>query len=508
MKLRGLALAFLACLQLLQAAPLRIVLPSQPAPPERFAADELVKYLVQMGNPKPEVVSAPAAGDIYLGGQPSGENPDGFVIRSEGDKLLLHGNSPRATLYAAYHYLESLGARWYFPGRENEVIPRANARLTGYDIKQVPSFAKRGIVIFSSTPGFRDLVDFAAKAKLNTIALHSDAGLADAERLFESRGLTLNLERHFFGENFCPDDQATLDREKKRFTDYVADLPSAMNEIFLWPADEFLKPCASPQFRDYSVPDLILSFANRMAQTLRESRPQAHFAYLSYFSTWQPPTREKPAEGVSLEWAPMFQSFGSAIDDPNSAVNAEYKNNFEELVGLFGGARTQVLGYWLDDTLFSRTHYVKLPHVPKALKGDLAYYHRLGVPAVTTFGVITGRDYFASHVSTAVFLYPKLLWNVQAETPALMHEFCRDYLRSESAMEIFDLLEKADSMVWVERHKLQTGRLRDPEFVRSVSRAAELAQKLMNQQQDPDIKARAARLVAEVASRFVSVPPE
>src|SRR5438876_10502243 len=110
MKMRALALAFLACVELLQAAPpLRIVLPSAPAPPERFAADELVKYLVQMGNPKPEVVSAPAAGDIYLGGQ-RGEDADGFVIRSEGNKLLLHGNSPRGTLYAAYQYLESLGA--------------------------------------------------------------------------------------------------------------------------------------------------------------------------------------------------------------------------------------------------------------------------------------------------------------------------------------------------------------------------------------------------------------
>ena len=213
----ALAIVLLMCgVEPLSAAePLRIVLPAQPAPPERFAADELVKYLVQMGNPKPEVISAPAEGDIYLGGPPRGEDEDGFVIRSEAGKLLLSGNSPRATLYAAYHYLESLGARWYFPGRENEVIPRASARLTGYDIKQVPSFQKRGIVIFSSTPGFRDLVDFAAKTKLNTIALHSDAGLADAARLFESRGLTLNLERHFFGENFCPDDQATLGPRKE-----------------------------------------------------------------------------------------------------------------------------------------------------------------------------------------------------------------------------------------------------------------------------------------------------
>src|SRR5438552_17519050 len=136
----ALALALLLCSvePLFAADPLRIVLPAQPAPPEQFAADELVKYLVQMGNSKPHVISSPAEGDIYVGTMPGGvtlaplrgEDADGFIIRSEDGKLLLHGNSPRATLYAAYHYLESLGARWYFPGRENEVIPRANARLT------------------------------------------------------------------------------------------------------------------------------------------------------------------------------------------------------------------------------------------------------------------------------------------------------------------------------------------------------------------------------------------
>ncbi len=55
----------------------------------------------------------------------------------------------------------------------------------------------------------------------------------------------------------------------------------------------------------------------------------------------------------------MFQSFGAAIDNPSSPANAEYRKDFEALVKMFGGARTQVLGYWLDDTLFSRTHYVQ-----------------------------------------------------------------------------------------------------------------------------------------------------
>lgn len=76
------------------------------------------------------------------------------------------------------------------PGAGNEFVPHAAAKLQGYDIAQSPSFRKRGIVVFSTTPGFNDLADFAAKMKLSTIGLHARAfgpqsaevGLADAQR--------------------------------------------------------------------------------------------------------------------------------------------------------------------------------------------------------------------------------------------------------------------------------------------------------------------------------------
>ena len=129
-------------------------------------------------------------------------------------------------------------------------MPLAPVKLDGYDVWQIPSFHKRGLVIFSTTPGFDDLVDFAAKAKLNTIGLHavpygpqaSDVGLEYATKVAASRGLTVDIERHLFGSGYCPDDSAGLEREKKTLLDYVALLPASMNEFFLWPADTFLLP--------------------------------------------------------------------------------------------------------------------------------------------------------------------------------------------------------------------------------------------------------------------------
>lgn len=500
---------------------------SKGAPPLKLAVEELRKYLAAMGNPKPRIVLPPGRGDIYVGTMPSdlppevgeaintslhGKDVDAFVIRSVGNRLVIYGNSARATLYGAYHYLNTLGVRWYFPGSEGEVIPRASVKLSGYNVIQVPSFHKRGIVIFSTTPGFEELVDFAAKVKLNTIGLHAipfgpqswDVGLADAERSTSPRGLNLDVERHFFGENFCPDDTAMLDHARADFTAYVKTLPPDMNEFFLWPADRYLAPCSSPEYRDYSVSDLILWFDKQMLETLRSVRPEAKFAFLSYLSTWEPPRHEKPIPGLVLEWAPMNQSFAHALDDSASAANAEYQKDFGTLIQMFGAENSQVLGYWLDDTLFSRTLFCKLPYVPKALQGDLTYYHRMGVPAITTFGVITGRDYFTSHVSPAVFLYPLLLWNIQEDTRKTMRDFAIGFFGSEQAVEVFDLLSRADQMVFVERHRLHAQKVGNPTFVETVTEALGLAQKLLVSQTNPAGKARVARLIQEVSSRFIS----
>ena len=527
----GWILLVVAC-EMLLASPegsshaLRLVTPAHPAAPIRFAAQELTRYLAAMGNSKPEVAEQTADGDLYLGCLPKGLSPrerkeieaslrgkdsDSFMIRSVGQQLIIYGNTPRATLYGGYHYLETLGVRWYFPGRANEVIPHASPRLEGYSITEVPSFRKRGFVVFPTTNDLDDMVDFAAKKKLNTIGLHtwfdpkfSNLRLPDVARMAAPRGLDVQIERHFFGENFCPDDTRGLEQARKDLLEFVAMMPPSMNEFFLWPADRFLAPCSSPQYRDYSVSDLILWFDNQMLKTLRQSRPNARFAFLSYLSTWAPPQHEKPLPGLTLEWAPIFQSLAFSLDDPASSANAEYRMDFEALLKMFGPANSQVLGYWLDDTMALGNGFGKLGYHPDALRGDLAYYHRMGVPAVTTFGVITGHDYFLSHVSPAVFLYPTLLWNVQADPATIVRDFCVNYMGSEQAAEVFELLAQADRMVYIEHAQIRGDKANDPEFMEKVSQALRLAQALLDAEKDPIKRPRVAKLIQEVASRIVA----
>jgi hypothetical protein len=509
--------SFILCASIAHAG-IAIVLRPDATPVERLAAGELTSYLSRMGNEPPVTARAPQTGPIYLGLLPpdidapsrdfiehslDGQDLDSFVLRTANRRLIIYGNSPRANLYGAYEYLQSLGVRWYYPGKDNEVVPKAAIRLEGYSVRHVPSFHKRGIIVFPNTQGLDDLIAFAARMKLNSIGLHSSDGYDAAAKSIEARGLTASLERHFFGDNFCPDDHAQLERERKRFIDFIAQMPVQVKEFFLWVADQFLAPCSSPGYAGYNASDLVLRFSKEMAQTLDHARPGARFAFLSYLSTWEPPIHEKPDGRLLLEWAPISQSFAHSIADNESAVNTRLRTNFEKQLHMFGPENTQVLGYWLDDTLFSRAHYGKLPYSPGALTSDLRYFRNLGIPAVTTFGIMTGRDYFLQHASPSVFLYPALLWDVTADARSIMHEYCRTYFGDEKTVAIYDLIAEADGMARVENGRIRLENLNAPEFLEKVAKAVSLTSALLNRQASPVMRARAARLLSEVVSRYV-----
>jgi len=112
-----------------------IVLPADAAPSTQLAAEELNHYIQKMSGAKLDVVAqgdekAPA---VYLGSPDEKWVKstdlgslvfDGFVVESNGSRLVLAGNVPEGTLNAVYWLLEELGVRWYIPTELGETIPQ------------------------------------------------------------------------------------------------------------------------------------------------------------------------------------------------------------------------------------------------------------------------------------------------------------------------------------------------------------------------------------------------
>jgi len=479
---------------------------------EKFAAEELAKYLTKMVDKKVAITTQQKAQKaIYVGTLPpdlektfgkkiSKEleelGDDGFIIRESEDSLLILGKTPRATLFGVYHYLQMLGVRWYFPGEENEYVPkREEIVMKGLNVKESPAFAKRGIVIDFNNTALSDWIDFMAKVKLNTLAFHTQdislvphkamdqiRGKPEAVKqtldLLAKRGLDLDLEIHFFGSKFCSVDQNELERSKKLLREFLERVPPEKNDFFLWPADRTLVHCDCEQDRDLSLSDQVLLFMNQMMQVIRETRPDARLTFIQYWSTWQPPRSVKPADGIFLEIAPIHQCFSHSIRDPVCGINRnKVLPQIEEALKLFNPKEAQVLGYWLDSSLFGRGEFKdlfgRLPQFGGVIKQDFDYYWKKGIPAITTFAVGVDKDYFSTFTSPTVFQYAQLLWNPQADLESELLTFCENFYGHSDLAQIFGLYEQIDPKDFLPQECEHTW----PGYISKISDFMELTRK-------------------------------
>jgi len=480
---------------------------------EKFAASELARYASLITNKEIAVTEDENAtqGSVYVGRLPANElkelHDDGFIIRNIGRNLVICGKTPRATLYGVYHYLQMLGVKWYFPGQDYEYVPRREAiELKPVDVKESPDIKKRGVVIHSGNSALADWIDFAPKVKLNTIAIHSHEGVDKVPEMMADRGLTMDLERHFFGAKYGSADPIELEENKRLVKDYVSNLPESITDFFLWQADGLLEQADYDKKRGYSISDSTQAFMNEILDAIRETRPSARLAFLAYASTWESPKNVKPKDGIFLEIAPIHRCFAHAIADENCPINGRrisvepgewrfsgIKPVIEDLLEVFDPAESQVLGYWLDASLFGRSRYRelrgRLPQFGEVIKDDINFYRNKGVSAITTFAVGLDREYFETFTSPTVFQYPALLWDSQIDLKPGLEDFCENFYGSKEMAAAFRTDEQIEPMepmpeIW-------------KAYISEPTDAGLLAQKVLNATDDDNIRKRLERLMNE-----------
>jgi len=175
-----------------------IIAPASPTPQEKFAGEELAKYLKQISGAELSITSNAAGQKIVVAQARDGKGPggisftkdetehDAFVIKTDGQDLYLIGSNKRAVLYAVYTFLEKyLGCRWLTYGEiwknaegrwmnqiEENVPTSKNISLAAIDDRQKASLKYRGLrtmAWYGNTP--INIVDWATKNKLNTFLI-------------------------------------------------------------------------------------------------------------------------------------------------------------------------------------------------------------------------------------------------------------------------------------------------------------------------------------------------
>jgi len=299
---------------------------------QKFAAHELREYMQQITSDHIAVGDTQATHHIYLGDVPShtsaaeaselfakAENlaEDGFLIRSVGPDVVILGKGSRGTLYGCYAFLERQGVRWFFPGKQYEVVPHhaLDWRLR-LRVSESPAFPKRILFYWPNNySSVEDWIDFCAKVRLNRLAFHYTWPARDWYLLLQSRilpevqkrGMEIEVGGHFLSTflprtlfaqhpdwfrlneqgkrtndfNLNPFNQEALDYVASGALEYLLRMPEA-SLFHLWADDiEGGGWSHEPGSEEYTPSDQSLLVSNYVVKRLRERLPNADLAFLA-----------------------------------------------------------------------------------------------------------------------------------------------------------------------------------------------------------------------------------
>lgn len=393
------------------------------SPPVDHAVRELRFHLQRVATP-----GAPGTIELHTGAGPG----DGFEVTAEERRILIRGESPRGALNGVCWLLEQLGFAWVEPGEEG-ITFRAGASLATGVHARTPAFARRTLILGQDAfhDEWRDWLEWASRNRLNDLFFHDTppsrpgrtsprpvdaAALAEdgGGWLFErwnadgraigaaarERGMTLQfgghhlptlLPRTLFDEhpgwfplrngerdrryNLCVSAPGAIGHIREAAAAFVARFPGADTYHF-WPDDIpgggwcECGPCSA-----LSPSDQSLIATNAIADAIARAAPGARVAHLAYHDTVIPPEFARPADNVTVLWAPRERCYAHSFADPACPKNEkEYLEPLLDLLELLGDdpGRLQVFEYYSDAILFKGLAPPHLAVLPADARGYAA----------------------------------------------------------------------------------------------------------------------------------------
>ena len=286
---------------------------------------------------------------------------DGYRIEVTKTGITLSARESRALLYAAYSLLEQAGCSFFYPGENEEIVPKQpTIEISPYKHIYNPVLEHRGLALYglqaSSIPLGRNIISWMAKNKMNFILVSenrpsdsdgpahgsiwkevSNALLSELQK----RGFIIEMSEHcapvFFPRSLFkdhPDWFALNNGERKlgeppysgqmcysnkegveyyatAIANYAAKHPE-FHIIGTWPLDggEYCecKSCKDPQ--------TIFRAAMRVAEKVNEVRPDMIVEHLAYKpQTWTPPKMDKIPTNMSVLWCPDLGEMDTTVKE-------------------------------------------------------------------------------------------------------------------------------------------------------------------------------------------------
>jgi hypothetical protein len=404
---------------------------------------ELGHYLQAMtGAAIPIEPARPGATGIYVGlatdfpwlknADAAQLGPEGLLLRSDGQNLLLIGKEPAGVRHAVVAFLHTLGCRWFFPGSVWEVIPHQKTLAGSWDEQQAPSFPLQRKIFygFGASPvcardfaewerhnhmggpirvaightwhGLDPQADFAAHPEWFALVggkrqaskpcySHPDVVLRGREHALKQAagGAAMITMTPPDGLGYCECERCrAVCRGGQSYLDRGAWFARRPDGVLINVTSETL-----------------YQFVNQVAAAVAEKYPAALIGCYAYSAYSHPPSfRLHP--NVFLQTTTAFRRTPLSL--------AEQLETFQKI-----GVRAGIRGYfsvyqWDWDYPAVSKGDLALPQLVK----DLRFYHAHGVQSVNAEASCNWAPRGLGY-----YLAARLLWNVQADPRALIADF-------------------------------------------------------------------------------------
>ncbi|MGD9495182.1 MAG: DUF4838 domain-containing protein [Armatimonadota bacterium] len=441
-----------------------IVLAAEPGEIEVQAAEQLRDYLQRMSGAELPIVQRadlPGGPVVLIGRHPaalaavgndlSAERLgyDGIILRSSADRLIVLGHRGQGQLYAVYDLLKRLGCRFYLPHPDGEIVPRRDTiAVEGLDVIHRPDFIhrvhwnNRNVAPTLAHPEwYRDWAVRNYQGGVQLMHGHNYFGFCPADRYFDEHpeyfpligGQGAAPKRTPMGQ-LCLSNPEVVDlavRGAIAAFERSPDLGSyslSPNDTHGWCECEACRAMDSPD-PEVAWAWRVLTFNNQVAERVAERFPEKLFIYYGEYGNMPGPPLGMTAHPNVVTAIVNIYDIIHAIDDPDSAQNAEYRKRlaqWDEIVkGIF---------------MYEWYTYSVLPSPQVYAVGDrIRYYRDLGIMGYS--GEVLNRS---PENDLSMYLASQMLWDADQDPEAMLDEFFDLYFRgaAERMREYYRLLHE------------------------------------------------------------------
>lgn len=413
---------------------------------ERHAAEELQKFLGEISGARLPIVSDgdQTAGPLILLGETrqvrelatpvpfAALGSEGFVLRTDGDNLIIAGGKQRGTLYGVYEFLEKLGCRWFTA--ELSVIPRQSTlTIPSLAEPHQPAFEYRELQMAETDDkhwaarnrfngDFHGLDDSTGGKVSYYPFVHSFYSILPPEKYFRDHPeyyALVNGRRRQEDAQLCltnPEVLRLAIQTVRGWLDEHRDVQIcsvSQNDRRGWCECDNCRRVEQSEGGVHS--GVLLQFVNAVAAEVAKSHPGKLIDTLAYWGSEAPPLHARPLPNVRVRLCPIGACTGQPFEQ---CVYNEYF-----LKNLRGWAKiTHQLYVWHYATNF-RHYLLPFPNFDE-LAADISMYHQHGVVGI--FMAADG-EYGEENADLRSYVLGRLLWDPATDLDHTVNEFLTAY---------------------------------------------------------------------------------